>query len=109
MNSWLQDNQNKEIFVQLCKQTLSVHAPEELPLFEELYPQYIALAAEGDVETGTTSDSPFSFSGDGELVVLVLLPMAVLLFGSLVVHLGLTRLDEIRHLSDKDTENSGKV
>lgn len=106
MSKWLQNEQSQALFKHVCKQTLTVHAPEEMPLFEEIYALYEASVAEGEVETGGTSDSPFGFSGDGGLVLLVLLPMAGLLFSALALNLGLTRLNEFRQLSDEEVENT---
>ncbi len=106
MNNWLLIKENEVALEQICVQILTTRAPEELPLFEEIFPQYIEIAVKDTVEIGTTTDDPFSFSGESELVLMVLLPMAGLLLSALLIHFGLNRVDELRRLSNEDLEHA---
>lgn len=106
MNNWLVEKENEAALGQICVQILSERAPEELPLFEEIFPQYVAISVEGPIETGTTTDDPFSFSGESELVLMVLLPMAGVLLSALLIHFGVSRVAELRHLSEKELDQA---
>lgn len=96
MNEWLQQPENVEVFHRICRSSVAELAPEEMPLFEEVFERYVALSAEQSVAIGAGEDDPFGFSGEAELFTLVIIPTAALLLGALLARRGSGRVSEIK-------------
>jgi hypothetical protein len=93
---WLADEDNQHALYSVCKEMIIRYAPEEEPILEEIFPEYIILAKQGDISIGTTTEESFSFAGQAELLVLIILPAFTTLLGALLANYSSKRLAEIQ-------------
>lgn len=102
---WLSNPNNQRVLYALSSQALQETAPEELPLFQELFPQYVTLAGP-DLEGAGTEDSAFSFSGDEELLTLIILPALAATLSALLVKKGTKRLSDLQEAEQDEATSS---
>lgn len=75
VEKWISDQQNQVLLRQLSRNALSELAPEEVPLFDELYLQYVEAAQSGDVTLEGERGGAFSLSGDATLLLSIVVPV----------------------------------
>lgn len=105
---WLADEDNQHALYAICWEMIARYAPEEEPILEEVFPQYIKLAEQSETAPGTTPESAFAFSGEGDLLVLVVLPAITTLLGSLLASHSAARFSEIKEARQKKLEEETK-
>jgi hypothetical protein len=96
-NIWLEDKDNQAFLYYVCVQLIERTAPEEIPIFEEVYPQFVGIAQEDDVDVGSLKEDAFGFAGESELFLLACLPAATMLIGALLARRSAQRVSEIRN------------
>lgn len=104
---WLADSENQELLYAMCEEAVATLAPVELPLLEEIFPQYMASAQQGDVETGASASGPFALSGSGELVVLAIIPLLIEVIGRLLSESGTKQIVRLGVSAKTEGEAAG--
>lgn len=85
--AWLSDPEAQEVVFTISQQALSTIEPEEVPVLEGMFPNYMDLIQEGEVVIGN-SDRPFAFAGAEGLTTTWLVPLAVEVLNSLLIAFG---------------------
>lgn len=96
---WLKDEDNRDFLYHVCEQLVERHAPEEMPIFEEVYPQFVAVAQNDNVTIGSDEEDAFGFAGEGDLFVLTCLPAVSMLLGAFLAYRSARRFREIQDAS----------
>lgn len=99
-DNWLSYPSNQEMLLRICQQSIQEIAPEEALMLEEIFLRFISLRRQGEVRTGTEASKAFGFSGDGELITLIILPVLVELLAALLIKQSRERIDELK-VTDK--------
>jgi hypothetical protein len=108
-NAWLSDPENQESLFDLCHRSIKIIAPDELPILDEVFPKYIALAQKGEVKTGTDASRAFGFAGEGQLIVLIIVPVLVEILAALLVEQSRDRISELKLANDSASEKPTMV
>lgn len=104
MNEWLTIEENQIALYRICRETIEKVAPSELSLFEELFPEYLRLAANGEIEVGAIPEGPFGVAGAGELFTLVIIPAASMLLGAILLERGADRVKQLKDARPDEME-----
>lgn len=102
---WLEEEAYQKLVYQICSRTIVGIAPEETPIFEEIFPAYIRAAQEGEVSIEPSeAEEAFGFEGIGinELFTLVLIPFVINIISSLLVAQIEARRLDIRRSSSNE-------
>ena len=83
---WLGDSANQDAAYQVAEATLARLQPEELPLLEGLFTNYVELAQENDVHVDR--EHPFGFAGGEILLPAVATDLAISVMNTLLIAAG---------------------
>lgn len=97
MDEWLAFPENQQFLYDVGIEVLEQLAPDEIPIFEELLPQYVELAQKGKVKVGRSKDEIFGFGDLADLLAAYLIPASASLLGAFLLYHGLKRVSEIKN------------
>jgi hypothetical protein len=103
--TWLEEKAHQKLVYQICSRTIVEIAPEETPIFEEIFPAYIRAAQAGEVSfEPSEAEEAFAFNGIGinELLTLVLIPFVINIISSLLVAQIEARRSDIRRSNSNE-------
>lgn len=100
---WLDNQENQNEVRALLQFALEDLQPEEMPLLDGLYENYIELAGKGDVILDQRR-RPFNFAGAEDVISVWLIPLTIEVANSIIIAAGLFSLkksaDHLRHHSE---------
>ncbi len=84
--AWLADAENQDAAYRLAHAALSQMAPDELPLLDGVFDNYVALAQSGEVQPGR--EGAYGFAGSEALMAALLTDLAINLLNALLIAAG---------------------
>ena len=83
---WLADDDNRQAAYQVAEETVARLQPEELPLLEGLFTNYVELAQDSDVHVDR--EHPFGFAGGEILLPAIATDLAISIMNTLLIAAG---------------------
>lgn len=93
---WLEHQENQELLYQLSRGAIQTVAPYEIYLLDEVFPAYIELAQEGEVDAEEQLRREFAIAGAEELLIVCIIPALAMTLGLLLTARAWERISELR-------------
>ena len=85
-NEWLANPENQEDLYSISERVITQLAPEEWPIFDEIFPQYVDLALQGPVTIENQATQAFGLYGQSELITLMVMQGLTTIFSMLFIN-----------------------
>lgn len=96
MQKWLEHQENQKLLYQLSREAVQAVAPYEIYLLDEVFPAYVELAQEGEVDAEEQLRREFAIAGADDLLIVCIIPALAMTLGLLLTARAWERISELR-------------